>query len=212
MPEIWCQSSPQDRTISALSLHIQLPTPAALKQGVELAGGRSPRTSPCEGAHASAGACCQKGSFSPYLLGLRRSTLRLTCQQPTVLKTKKVQRECSAELLTDHHLLKQCDISGSSNTKRHGKWCGGAWPSLQPVLPCCAFPPAPLHSPPCAPCEGSQELKAGSGGSSGKLLPSAASSPCNSPSHLLFPLHNQRCTGRCLLGRPPGAAGRLART
>lgn len=212
MPEIWCQSSPQDRTVSDLSLHVPLPPPATPKQGVELARGRSPRTSPCEGAHASAGARCQKGSFSPYLLGFRRSTLRLTCQQPTVLKTKKVQWECSAELLTDHHLLKQCDISGSSNTKRRGKWCGGAWPSLQPVLPCCAFPPVPLHSPPCAPCEGSRELKAGSGESSGKLLPSAASWPCNLPSHVLFPPHDLGCSGRCLLGRPPGAAGRLART
>lgn len=80
--------------LNQFSFHAPFPVPAAVK----LVEGSATRTSSSEGAHASVGACCQKGRFSRYLLGLRRSTLRPACQQPTVLKTEKVQQEHFAEL------------------------------------------------------------------------------------------------------------------
>lgn len=117
LPEIWSQRSSQDWFNLALSFHAQFPDPATLK----LVERSAACTSPSEDADALSGACCQKGSMSHYLLRLHRSSLRPVCQQPTMLKTEKVQ-EHFAEPLMWSALARWCDVSGSNEAQRSRKW------------------------------------------------------------------------------------------
>lgn len=136
LPEIWSPRSSQEWINLALSFHAKFPISAALK----LVKRSAACMSPSEDAHALSGACCQKGSMSHYLLRFLRSTLRPVCQQPTVLKTEKVQ-EHFAELLMWPTLARWCYVSGSNKAQRSRKWyCGGTWQSQQPVFPLCTFP------------------------------------------------------------------------
>lgn len=167
LPEIWSQRSSQDWFNLVLSFHAQLPIPAALK----LVERSAACTSPSEDADALSGACCQKGSMSHYLLRLHRSTLRPVCQQPTMLRTEKVQDILQnwCDQLDDVMFQAPMRLRGAGN--HNGEVSGNpsslsslSAPSLC-ASACRAWAWPALHS-----SEGSQEGKAGCRWSSVKLL------------------------------------------